>query len=221
MEPSEHHLTVARTARYYTLGESGASLREVWFVLHGHGQLAYYFLRHFRPCSRHDRLIVAPEALSRFHLEPAVSHATGKPKVGATWMTREDRLAEIDDYVGYLDALHAEVFARVDRAAAKVLVLGFSQGATTACRWLCRGRVGADTLVLWAGTLPAELDAESARPLRRTRMLRVLGGRDELAGAGNVETETAHLRDLGLDAPLVRFDGGHELSASVLAMLNA
>ena len=46
-EVSEHHLSVARTARYYTLGEPGAT--EVWFVCHGYGQLAGRFLRRFEP----------------------------------------------------------------------------------------------------------------------------------------------------------------------------
>ena len=221
MEPNEHHLTVSRTARYFTLGEPRAGLREVWFVLHGHAQLAYHFLRHFASCRAPDRLIVAPEALSRFYLDHAASHATGRARVGATWMTREDRLAEIADYVGYLDALHDDVFTRVDRGAVKLLVLGFSQGVATACRWLCRGRSRADTLVLWAGPLPTELDAESVSPLRRTRVLRVLGERDELAGADVRETEAARLRELGLDVPLLKFDGGHELSPAILGSLTA
>ena len=221
MEPNERHLAVSRTARYFTLGEPSANLHEVWFVLHGHAQLAYHFLRHFSPCRVPGRLIVAPEALSRFYLDHAASHATGRARVGATWMTREDRLAEIADYVAYLDALYAEVFARVDRGAVKVLVLGFSQGVATACRWLCRARSRADTLVLWAGPLPTELDAESVAPLRHTRVLRVIGERDELAGGEAEEAESARLRDMGLEAPLLKFDGGHELSSAILAALTA
>ena len=221
MEPNEHHLTVSRTARYFTLGEPGAHLHEVWFALHGHGQLARWFLRRFGPCAAPDRLIVAPEALSRFYVEPAVSHAKGRVRVGATWMTREDRLAEIADYVGYLDTLYDEVFARVDRGAVKVLVLGFSQGVATACRWLCRGRARADTLVLWAGPLPAELDVESVEPLRHTRVLRVFGERDEVAGAEALEIDAGRLRELGLDVPLLKFDGGHGLSPAILTSLTA
>lgn len=150
-----------------------------------------------------------------------MSHAKGRVRVGATWMTREDRLAEIADYVGYLDTLYDEVFARVDRGAVKVLVLGFSQGVATACRWLCRGRARADTLVLWAGPLPAELDVESVEPLRHTRVLRVFGERDEVAGAEALEIDAGRLRELGLDVPLLKFDGGHELSPAILTSLTA
>src|SRR2546425_9676771 len=85
-------------------------------VCHGSGQLAARSLRHFEPLADGTRLVVAPEALSRFYLEDTTVPAKER-KVGATWMTRENRLSEIDDYVRYLDALHAEVFARVARGA--------------------------------------------------------------------------------------------------------
>src|SRR5881296_4496989 len=134
----EHHITTSRTARYYTLGQLGPSTREIWFVCHGYGQLAGRFVRHFEPLAGKTRFMVAPEALSRFYLEDTAVPASQR-KVGATWMTREDRLREIDDYVRYLDALHAEVFARVERGAVTLHLLGFSQGTATACRWAARG----------------------------------------------------------------------------------
>src|SRR2546427_10238453 len=129
----EHHLSVARTARYFTLGEISPGVREVWFVCHGYGQLAGRFLRHFEPLADGTRLLVAPEALSRFYLEGTTGPARER-KGGATWMTSEDRLSEIDDYVRYLDALHAEGFARVERGAVTRPLLGFSQAPATACR---------------------------------------------------------------------------------------
>jgi len=64
----EHRITVSRSARYFTLGRPD---REVWFVLHGYGQLAARFLRHFEPLDDGTRLMVAPEALSRFYLGEA------------------------------------------------------------------------------------------------------------------------------------------------------
>src|ERR1051325_10016453 len=56
---------------------------------------------------RHGRRrLVAPEGLSRFYL----SERATERRVGASWMTREDRLAEIADYLGYLDAVYDDVF---------------------------------------------------------------------------------------------------------------
>src|SRR4029077_15895909 len=118
----EHHITTRRTARYYTLGQAGPSTREVWFVCHGYGQLAGRFLEKLRVLDDGGgrRLLVAPEGLSRFYLSE--SHA--ERRVGACWMTREDRLAEIDDYVQYLDAVYAAVFSHLDRTRMTVHAMG-------------------------------------------------------------------------------------------------
>src|SRR2546425_1041706 len=87
----EHHLAVDKTARYYSLGEPGPATRQLWFVCHGYGQLAGRFLRHFEPLDDGSRVIIAPEGLSRFYL----SESPAERRVGASWMTREDRLVEM------------------------------------------------------------------------------------------------------------------------------
>jgi hypothetical protein len=42
----------------------------VWFVCHGYGQLAAYFIRHFAFLTENApaTVVIAPEGLSRFHL---------------------------------------------------------------------------------------------------------------------------------------------------------
>ena len=87
------HLTVSRTARYFTLGPDGAPVSELWIVLHGYAQLASRFLRWFSPLDDGATVIAAPEALSRFYLETRLDGGHG-PAIGATWLTREDRAAE-------------------------------------------------------------------------------------------------------------------------------
>ena len=101
-----HHLSVPRTARYHVLGAMSQGLREIWIVCHGYGQLAARFLSWFAPLDDGTRLIVAPEALSRFYLDDRPGAIHTESRVGATWMTREDREHEITDYVRYLDVLH-------------------------------------------------------------------------------------------------------------------
>ena len=218
MAAQEHHLSVERTARYYTLGDP-SSARDVWFVLHGYGQLAAYFIRHFAAIDDGTRLIVAPEALSRFYLEQTTWKGTGQARVGATWMTRDDRLAEIADYVKYLDRQYQQVFAAIDRDITRVTVLGFSQGVATACRWLAAGKARADQLVLWAGPVPPELSAADLATLRATKFVRVIGDRDDMAAPELLAAEEARVRALGIDAPLQRFVGGHELNAVMLRSL--
>src|SRR5438067_4641848 len=73
-------------------------------------------------------------------------------------MTREDRLAEIDDYVRYLDAVYDDVFRRIDRARVTVHALGFSQGAATVSRWTAMGKSRIDRVILWGGEFPPDLD---------------------------------------------------------------
>jgi len=216
----EHHLSVTRTARYFTLGTIGPGEGEVWFVLHGYGQLAGRFLRHFEPLAQAGALVVAPEGLSRFYVDDVPPPP--ERKVGASWMTREDRLGEIEDYVRYLDAVYEEVFRGVKRPAVRVTVLAFSQGTATACRWLARGVARADRLILWGGDVPPDLDLAGARSrLAPLALTLVVGRRDEYITAKLLARETARLTAHGIPFRIVQFDGGHEIEPQVLLELAA
>ena len=215
----EHHLTVPRTARYYTLG-SGSSPAQVWFVLHGYAQLASRFLKQFAPIDDGSRLIIAPEALSRFYLEPGV-HGP-ESRVGATWMTREDRLSEINDYVAYLDALHVHIQRTLEQPPADVRVLGFSQGAATASRWVAMGRARIDRLYLWGGFLPLDLDLQlHAAALRAARLTVLLGRGDEHASPERRAELDARTRPHGVEPAVIDYDGGHRLHAETLRTIAA
>ncbi|MFW6202332.1 MAG: hypothetical protein ACOC8B_07130, partial [Gemmatimonadota bacterium] len=89
---------------------AGSAPREIWFVCHGYRQLAGRFVRRFAPLDDGNRLIVAPEALSRFYLDDDGGPHGPDARIGATWMTRADRENEIRDYVDYLDTLYERVF---------------------------------------------------------------------------------------------------------------
>jgi predicted esterase len=203
------------------MGSFDASLTEVWIVCHGHGQLASRFLTRFVPIEREDRLIVAPEALSRYYLTPPQGgpHAPNTP-VGATWMTSEDREREIEDYVRYLDLLYEEIFSVVPRQAVRLWVLGFSQGTATVARWVARGKVDPDRVVLWAGLLPPELTAHDASMLaRRAPLTVVLGRHDDFAKPELIATQESRLKELGVPYEAIRFDGGHEIVPETLRSL--
>ena len=214
----QRHLSVPRTARYAVMGSCDEALSEVWIVCHGHGQLAARFLSRFISLERADRLFVAPEALSRYYLQPPRGgpHAPNAP-VGATWMTSEDRDFEIADYVGYLDLLYDEIFSQVRRDSVRLWVLGFSQGCATAARWIARGKADPDRVVLWAGVLPPEMTREEAAVLSsRAPVTIVLGRQDEFAPTDLVATQEARLKELGVPHETIRFDGGHEILPGIL-----
>jgi predicted esterase len=217
----QRHLQVARSARYAVMGSLDADLSEVWIVCHGHGQLARRFLSRFLPLERSDRLFVAPEALSRFYLEPPrVGANAATVPVGASWMTSEDREFEIQDYVSYLDRLHDEIFSLVDRAKVRLWVLGFSQGTATVARWVARGNADPDRVVLYAGLLPSELDGEAAARLaRRSPLTIVFGTHDQFAKPELVAAQEARLKDLDLRHATIRFEGGHEIVPEMLMRL--
>ena len=214
--PHTHHLRVERTARYYTLGAENASVREIWFVLHGYGQLAGSFVRFFADVAKENALVVAPEALNRFYLvSPDHAPARDRP-VGATWMTREDRESEISDYVEYLDALCDEI---TSTRHVPVNVLGFSQGAATATRWVLHGRSTIERLVLWGGTMPPETDLARAAGRLAAPVTLVAGTRDQYISDEIVAAEQARLDKAGIASEVIRFDGGHVVSRSVFPRL--
>ncbi len=211
--PREHHLETRRTARYFTLGTPSEAVSEVWFVLHGYGQLAGTFIEEFAALDDGRRLIVAPEGLSRFYAQ-----GSGGPdsKVGGSWMTREDRLVEIEDYLRYLDALHDAVFAQVPRERVRLTLLGFSQGTATASRWALRGKGRVDRLVLWAGVLPPDTEWRAeARRLNALGLTFVIGERDEWA-SGNLALAEGALERAGVSHRLVTFAGGHRMDRDCL-----
>jgi len=200
-----------RTARVYHLGRP-ADAREIWFVLHGFGQLAGSFIAKFAPAARPDRLIVAPEALNHYYTDHR-----GK-KVGATWMTSEDREAQIADYVAYLDRVGEEYLAQAP--GARIEIHGFSQGSATAARWLALGRVQTARLVLWGGEVPPDPPLESYRArLNAADLTIVMGDRDQYYSASRVEREAERLDAAGVNYTLRRFAGGHVVPGEVLAGL--
>jgi dienelactone hydrolase len=217
--PHEHHLTVARSARYVLLGEPSPRVRRLWVALHGYAQLAARFARRCTPLAAPDRLVAVPEALSRFYVESATGGSHAQARIGATWMTREDRLAEISDYVGYLDQLHALLAERCG-GAPELRVLGFSQGAATAARWAAFGGASVRGLVLWGGLAPDDLplDALAAR-LAGAPVTIVRGDADAHGGRDAAMAQADALRAAGIAARVEVFAGGHHLDAGVLGAL--
>jgi predicted esterase len=209
----EHRLTTTRRARYYTMGDTVDAADDIWFVVHGFGQLAGPFLRQFQRIARPRRLLVAPEALNRYYSKVGPSGTRADAEVGATWMTKEDRENEILDYVGFLDA----VFDEVVTPGARVTVLGFSQGVATAARWLASGRGRADRFVAWAGTLPPDLALDRlAACLAGAPLILVTGSADQFASWVNLEENRARLHAAGIAFELLEFDGGHRLDDGIL-----
>jgi len=212
---NEHHISVQRTARYYTLGELTNQTTDLWFVLHGYGQLAKYFIRRFDVVQNEQTVVVAPEGLSRLYLNGEYS------KIGASWITREDRDNEIQDYIAYLNQLYDTVMAGRPAGSTiplRITLFGFSQGAATVSRWLNNGHVRADRLMLWAGFFPKGIsDVIDLTKLANTETIYIYGIHDEfIEQLPDPQNYTSKMQAELPALRVVSFEGKHVVEREVL-----
>lgn len=219
---TSHHITVPRTARFWTLEPGGDVALGTLYVLHGYGQLAEYFIRKFQPVADAGWRIIAPEGGHRFYLEGTSG------KVGASWMTKEDRLHDITDHVAFLDTLFRLESPSTRDQGAKV-VLGFSQGVATALRWLALGRQGPSAwegVIAHSGVIPPDLP-EMLLPASGLPDVHLIGGlqdpytADMDAGFSTSEQEWVRIGGRSDQIHRTVFHGGHTIDIpSVLGALD-
>jgi predicted esterase len=212
-------IRVERSARYYTLG-STTGARQVWIACHGYGQLAAIFGRHFEGIAGDQLLVVVPEGLSRFYLD----HADGTyERVGASWMTRDERESEIADQVAYLDAVLSETMRGLDDSP-RIVGFGFSQGGATITRWIDRSPLLAeraqhvDRLILWGSAPPEDLDLTDSW-LKKADLTLVVGTEDSYATPERMAGHEALLVDANIPFKRVNYSGGHRIIPKVLSSL--
>lgn len=207
------------TGRYFKIGEIGPETRAVWFVIHGYGQLAQYFLRKFNTLEQHQIFVIAPEGLSHYYLEDAASRSkTGNTRVGASWMTRENRLRDIENYLTYLNTVFArEIGTRKDL---DITLLGFSQGAATASRWALSDSIYFRRLILWAGILPPDMDFEKGKQLLQAKTVNVVYGKnDPFLNESRFGEMKSLAEKLEISPGEIVFDGAHEIHEATLLTL--
>ncbi|MBT8399128.1 MAG: alpha/beta hydrolase [Rhodothermia bacterium] len=198
----EHSIPTTRTARYFTSGDTGAD--EAWLLVHGYGELAADLLANFEHLE--DCFFVAPEGLSRFYMD---RHR----RVGASWMTRENRLNEIRDYLEFLHRVYEDSLSHRRIA---LNALGFSQGVHTVCRWASRGPQ-LQRLVLWGSGVPEDLPQdEFATAMKGCRVIVVAGSDDKYFSPADADREWKNLTSIGVDVEVVHYDGGHSIDGRIL-----
>lgn len=165
----EHFISIDKQARFYTIGNPHS--KKCLFVLHGYGQLAYYFLQKFSHEALTDFYIVAPEGEHRFYLSGTAG------RVGASWMTKELRLIDIEENNAYLNRLYTHISNQGNFE--KISVLGFSQGGATASRWIQQANFKVDNFILWASVFPADVEPNLKNtPFNSCKKQFVLGNSD-------------------------------------------
>lgn len=200
-----HSLTTPRTARLIELGALDADTEVVYLAYHGYGMDVERFA-HWVEGLPPKQAALCPEGLSRFYW------GGFDGPVVASWMTRGQRLAEIDDFCGWLDKVHDQFLSRAP--SARLVPLGFSQGAATIMRWLDRRRPPYDQIVLWSGTPPEDIDY-APRDYFASRPLQVFWGEsDELVPWARARV---CFDEVGLPYRLTSTPGGHRIDASTWA----
>lgn len=164
----KHYLKAPSTFRYVTHGSEKAS--HLLIVLHGYGQLAEYFIRKFQVLED-DFFIVAPEGMHRFYLKGSSG------RVGASWMTKEERQLDIQTNMNWLNSLLAKL--TTENTYQKISLLGFSQGGATAARWF-HATNQFDHFISWASVFPPDLEQELTNTPNTTKTnFFVIGTNDE------------------------------------------
>lgn len=205
MEIEENHFNIERQLRYYTFGNKQS--KKLLVVLHGYGQLAKFFIRKFSDL-QNDFLIIAPEGVHRFYL----SGSSGR--VGASWMTKEDRIHDINANNRMLNSL--VTFLQKNNACTEVYVLGFSQGGATAARFCSETKLNITELILWACVFPPDLEVKMDQLINCKKTF-VLGQNDEYFRGEEKEKTVKYYEELGFKTKL--FQGTHDIDSSTLKTL--
>ena len=208
---------VEKTAHVFTQGKLSAATETFWFVAHGYGQLASQIIRKFEGFDATTHFIAAPEALNRFYWQFKTN------KVGASWMTRDDRLDEIADYSAYLTMVFDHFRSQMSPSV-RVVLFGFSQGCATIVRWLLSNGIVSeneipsfDALVLWGGLLPEDIDYQPfTNVFQNKKLIFVCGDKDEFLDADRIKWHLDFAEQQRLKLDYVPFEGKHEILVDVL-----
>ena len=210
MNSIEEHIKFEKSGRFFTYGNPNTA-EHLLVALHGYGQLASFFIRKFHALDPNKYFVVCTEGLHRFYQ----SGTSGR--VGASWMTKEDRLTDIEDYISFLDAL-MEDLNRNYSFSVKTL-LGFSQGGATAYRWIGYGNHEFDYFMLWAAVFPPDMDPESKLKFSTSKNYFIIGTSDQYTTIQKAEEYHKVLNNDYIQFEFVKFEGNHSINSELLIKL--
>ena len=210
MQIQEQHIFFQKSGRFFTFGNPEKA-DHLLVALHGYGQLAGYFIRKFNTLDPDRYFVICPEGPHRFYQ----SGTSGR--VGASWMTREDRLTDIDDYVRFLDTLLVDVEEKY--TFKEKTLLGFSQGGATASRWVGYGKSNFHNFLLWAAVFPPDMDATARTKFNTQKNYFIIGDNDEYTTLDKAKDYYDALNQHGMNFEFRKFEGSHTVDINVLKTL--
>lgn len=203
MEIKVHSVITQRTARVVTSGNFNKKTIYIWLITHGYGMLASFFIKKFAALNPEEHYLVVPEALSRAYLDGL----TGR--VGASWMTSEDREAEIQDQFEYLEKVYADFIAPRLTEDQQVIALGFSQGAATIFRWANITQAPIHIILSWAGSIPPDVLEQWNLSSKKIHL--VLGDKDPFFPIEKIDEYLLKYKVKSPDLEVQIFNGDHNI----------
>jgi len=202
----KNYIEVKRTARYFQSKEMDNDVKHILFVLHGYAQNADRFLKSFETINSSELLIVAPEGLSKFYWKDFSSNPV------SSWMTSLERENEIKDSVNYLLKVEQEVLSILNSNNISFHVLGFSQGAAMASRYVANSSISFKNLFLYAGSFAHDLDWDKMC-LRQRDMFWcfIFGNQDVMFSEIQLNSVFNFVKTKTEDVSLVEFNGKHRI----------
>lgn len=209
MKSTEKEISYRTRNTYSTLNNLTETTKNVWFVCHGMGYLSRYFLKYFKELNPEENYIIAPQAPSKYYIQP-------KFHVGANWLTKDNTAQGTENILAYFDAIfEAENIPK----HLNLIVFGYSQGVSVAMRYVAKRQLQCSHLVLHSGGIPKELKAEDFKFLK-ARVSLVYGIEDEYLNDERMAYEKGRINELfGSDVNIIAFDGKHEVNVPFINKL--
>jgi predicted esterase len=211
MNSEEKEINYYTTNSYSTLNNLSEKTKYVWFVCHGMGYLSRYFLRYFKGLNSDENYIIAPQAPSKYYIQP-------KMHVGANWLTRDNTATGMQNILNYFDAIfEAEQISKFPN----LIVLGYSQGVSVAMRYLSQRKIQCQQLILHSGGIPKELLTTDFEYLNNNCKIKLIyGTEDEYLNSDRISTETLKAQELfGSRIEILPFEGKHIVNVNLINAL--
>lgn len=194
---------------YSTLNTLTEKTKNVWIVFHGMGYLSKYFIKYFSELNAEENYIIAPQAPSKYYQDRKFKH------VGASWLTRENTVAETKNILNYIDSVYEK---EVLETNTNLIVMGYSQGVSIATRWVASRKIECDKLILHSGGIPKELqpsDFDFLKPI--VDVIYLYGDKDEYITEAIKTEEQLNGSKLFKDTLKIHvFEGVHEVNLKFL-----
>lgn len=208
MEIQSNSIIVPKSARYSLMLPESGKADIVWLLIHGYAQLASDFLSEFEFIKNEHHMLIAPEGLSKFYF---------RNKIGASWMTKEDRENEISDYIDFLNLLMEKIHKEYDLKDTAFNLLGFSQGVHTAVRFFIEGKYNFENLILCSSDFPKDADfVKLNEKLKKSKMYFIHGTSDSAISNERYDESIRLLKDNEINFEDISFKGDHVLNKKLL-----